>query len=65
MADERFSIAQVTPYPWEQGHDVNRYVERVSAALRERGHRVVIVAPADSRKLVREGRALVRRLPTR
>ena len=24
---ESFSIAQVTPYPWEQGHDVNRYVE--------------------------------------
>ena len=46
---ESFSIAQVTPYPWEQGHDVNRYVERVAAELRERGHRVVIVAPADSR----------------
>ncbi|HEU0019926.1 MAG TPA: CehA/McbA family metallohydrolase [Thermoleophilaceae bacterium] len=59
---ESFSIAQVTPYPWEQGHDVNRYVERVSAALRERGHRVVIVAPADSRKLVREGRARVKRI---
>jgi predicted metal-dependent phosphoesterase TrpH/glycosyltransferase involved in cell wall biosynthesis len=59
---ESFSIAQVTPYPWEQGHDVNRYVERVAAELRERGHRVVIVAPADSRKLVREGRARVKRI---
>ncbi|MDP9134867.1 MAG: CehA/McbA family metallohydrolase [Actinomycetota bacterium] len=62
MSDERFAIAQVTPYPWEQGHDVNRYVERVSAELRERGHRVVIVAPSDSRKLVREGRARVKRI---
>ena len=25
---ESFSIAQVTPYPWEMHHEVNRYVER-------------------------------------
>jgi predicted metal-dependent phosphoesterase TrpH/glycosyltransferase involved in cell wall biosynthesis len=56
----RFSIAQVTPYPWEQHHDVNRFVERLSGELRERGHRVVVVAPSDSRKLVREGRARVK-----
>jgi predicted metal-dependent phosphoesterase TrpH/glycosyltransferase involved in cell wall biosynthesis len=62
VSDERFAIAQVTPYPWEQGHDVNRYVERVSLELRERGHRVVVVAPSDSRKLVRDGRARVRRV---
>jgi predicted metal-dependent phosphoesterase TrpH/glycosyltransferase involved in cell wall biosynthesis len=62
VGDERFAIAQVTPYPWEQGHDVNRYVERVSAQLRERGHRVVVVAPSDSRKLIREGRARVKRV---
>jgi predicted metal-dependent phosphoesterase TrpH/glycosyltransferase involved in cell wall biosynthesis len=62
VADERFAIAQVTPYPWEQGHDVNRYVERVAGELRERGHRVVVVAPSDSRKLVREGRARVKRI---
>jgi predicted metal-dependent phosphoesterase TrpH/glycosyltransferase involved in cell wall biosynthesis len=62
VGDERFSIAQVTPYPWEQGHDVNRYVERVSEELRGRGHRVVVVAPSDSRKLVQEGRARVKRI---
>ncbi len=62
MAGERFSIAQVTPYAWEQDHDVNRFVERLSGELRERGHRVVTVAPSDSRKLVREGRARVRAL---
>ena len=59
---EHFAIAQVTPYPWEQGHDVNRYVERVAGELRGRGHRVVVVAPSDSRKLVRDGRARVRRV---
>jgi predicted metal-dependent phosphoesterase TrpH/glycosyltransferase involved in cell wall biosynthesis len=57
---EPFAIAQVTPYPREEDHDVNRYVERLSQELRERGHRVVTVAPSDSRKLVREGRARVK-----
>ena len=62
MAAERYSIAQVTPYPWEQHHDVNRYVERVSDELCRLGHRVVVVAPSDSRELVREGRAKVKAL---
>jgi predicted metal-dependent phosphoesterase TrpH/glycosyltransferase involved in cell wall biosynthesis len=57
---ERFAIAQVTPYPWESGHEVNEYVERVSAELAEREHRVVIVAPSASQALVREGRRAVR-----
>jgi glycosyltransferase involved in cell wall biosynthesis len=58
---ERFSIAQVTPYAWEQHHEVNRYVERVSDELCARGHRVVVIAPSDSRELVKEGRELVQR----
>jgi hypothetical protein len=62
VSDQRFAIAQVTPYPWEQGHDVNRYVECVAGELRERGHRVVVVAPSDSRGLIRDGRARVRRV---
>ncbi|MGH2803566.1 MAG: glycosyltransferase family 4 protein, partial [Thermoleophilaceae bacterium] len=62
MAAERYSIAQVTPWPWEQHHEVNRFVERLSDELCQRGHRVVVVAPSDSRELVREGRAAVRRL---
>jgi len=57
-----FSIAQVTPWPWEQHHEVNRFVERLSDELCARGHRVVVVAPSDSRELVREGRAKVRTL---
>ena len=59
---ESFSIAQVTPWPWEQHHEVNRFVERLSDELCVRGHRVVVVAPSDSRELVREGRATVQAL---
>jgi hypothetical protein len=57
-----FSIAQVTPWPWEQHHEVNRFVERLSDELCGRGHRVVVVAPSDSRELVHEGRATVQKL---
>ena len=57
---ERFSIAQVTPYPWEQHHEVNRYVERLSDELCSRGHRVVVVAPSDSRELIKSSRARIR-----
>jgi glycosyltransferase involved in cell wall biosynthesis len=57
---ERFSIAQVTPYPWEGGHEVNTYIERLSRELAQRGHRVVIVAPSSSPELVRESRAAIR-----
>jgi len=62
VAAERFSIAQITPYPWEQHHEVNRFVEGLSDELCRRGHRVVVVAPSDSRELVREGRAKVKAL---
>ena len=55
-----FSIAQVTPWPWEQHHEVNRFVERLSDELCARGHRVVVVAPSDSRELIRDGRATVK-----
>jgi glycosyltransferase involved in cell wall biosynthesis len=54
-----FTIAQVTPWPWEKHHEVNRFVERLSDELCARGHRLVVVAPSDSRELVREGRAKV------
>jgi glycosyltransferase involved in cell wall biosynthesis len=55
-----FSIAQVTPWPWEQRHEVNRFVERLSDELCARGHRVVVIAPSDSRELIRDGRAVVK-----
>jgi hypothetical protein len=57
VSSERFSIAQVTPYGWEQHHEVNRFVERLSDELCGRGHRVVVVAPSDNRELIRESRA--------
>ncbi|MEA2332065.1 MAG: hypothetical protein QOH58_2203 [Thermoleophilaceae bacterium] len=61
---EPFSIAQVTPWPWEQHHEVNRFVERLSDELCARGHRVVVVAPSESRELVREGRSKVQQMGT-
>jgi glycosyltransferase involved in cell wall biosynthesis len=62
VPQDRFSIAQVTPYAWEQHHEVNTYVERLSDELCRRGHRVVVIAPSDSRELIREGRRTVRRV---
>jgi glycosyltransferase involved in cell wall biosynthesis/histidinol phosphatase-like PHP family hydrolase len=61
MPAERLSIAQVSPYPWEQHHEVNRYVERLSDELCRRGHRVVVIAPSGIRELIREGRDVVAR----
>jgi glycosyltransferase involved in cell wall biosynthesis len=55
-------IAQVTPWPWEQHHEVNRFVERLSDELCARGHRMVVITPSDSRELVRDGRAKVKAL---
>src|SRR4051794_27066001 len=59
MPAERFSIAQVTPYPWEQHHEVNRFVERISDEFCRRGHRVVVIAPSSMRELIREGRDMI------
>src|SRR6478735_1974111 len=66
MPAERFSIAQVSPHPWEQHHEVNVYVERLADVLCRRGHRVVVIAPSSIRELIREGRdtiAAVKRDP--
>jgi glycosyltransferase involved in cell wall biosynthesis/histidinol phosphatase-like PHP family hydrolase len=59
MPAERFSIAQVTPYLWEQHHEVNVYVERLADELCRRGHRVVVIAPSSIRELIRAGRDLI------
>jgi glycosyltransferase involved in cell wall biosynthesis len=55
-----FTIAHVTPYPWESGHEVNEQVRRVTGELAARGHRVLVVAPSASQELVREGRRAIR-----
>src|SRR3954465_3349300 len=33
-----YAIAQVTPYPWEDAHEVNAYVRALSERLAGRGH---------------------------
>ncbi len=63
MSGERLAIAQVTPFAWEVGGDVNEYVERVSNELAGRGHRVLIIAPSQNDALVRESRQALRSHP--
>jgi PHP domain/Glycosyltransferase Family 4 len=56
-----FSIAHVTPYPWEaQENEVNGHVGRVAAELSRRGHRVLILAPSRSQEQVRASRKALR-----
>jgi predicted metal-dependent phosphoesterase TrpH/glycosyltransferase involved in cell wall biosynthesis len=59
VARDSMSIVQVSPHPWGSTHEVNEFVERVGAALCERGHRVVIAAPSSSRAAVRESRRAI------
>ena len=42
---ERFAIAQVTPFPWEDDHEVNAFAAELSAELAARGHRMLVLAP--------------------
>src|SRR5271169_5472227 len=59
----RFSIAHVTPYPWEaEDNEVNAHVERVTSELSRRGHRVLVLAPSRSQERVRESRRQLRAL---
>ena len=52
-----FSIAHVTPYPWEaEDNEVNAHVRRVAEQLSERGHRVLVIAPSRSQERVRASR---------
>jgi glycosyltransferase involved in cell wall biosynthesis len=57
---ERFSIAQVSPYPWEDEHEVNAFVAALSDELAAFGHQVVVLAPTSSTALVRDSRRLIR-----
>jgi glycosyltransferase involved in cell wall biosynthesis len=60
MTVDPLAIAQVSPYPWEDRHEVNTYVARLSAELAGRGHRVVIAAPSRDEAAVRAGRRAAR-----
>ena len=55
-----YRIAQVSPYAWEDRHDVNDFVREVSDGLRSRGHDVLVVAPSHSLDLVHASRRAVR-----
>jgi predicted metal-dependent phosphoesterase TrpH len=56
----RFSIAHVTPYPWEAENEVNAHVRRVAGELSRRGHRVLVLAPSRSQERVRASRKALR-----
>jgi predicted metal-dependent phosphoesterase TrpH len=55
-----FSIAHVSPYPWEAEHEVNTHIALVADELSKRGHRVLILAPSRSPQRVREDRKALR-----
>jgi predicted metal-dependent phosphoesterase TrpH len=56
-----FSIAHVTPYPWEaEDNEVNAHIERVAGELSRRGHRVLVLAPSRSQERVRASRKALR-----
>ncbi len=57
---ERLSIAHVSPFPWDCHHEVGACVEAMSSELARRGHRVLVLAPAQSSALVRDSRRLIR-----
>jgi predicted metal-dependent phosphoesterase TrpH/glycosyltransferase involved in cell wall biosynthesis len=54
------AIAQVSPYPWDSPHQIARSVRSTSEELAERGHRVLVAAPSDSRAEIRASRAAIR-----
>ncbi|HEY2283456.1 MAG TPA: PHP domain-containing protein [Solirubrobacteraceae bacterium] len=61
MSCTRFSIAHVTPYPWEaQDNEVNAHIRAVCEELSRRGHRVLILAPSRSQERVRASRRELR-----
>jgi len=60
VSEQPLAIAQVSPHPWGKRHGINEFVRRMSAELAERGHRVLNVAPSDSRQAIRDSRRLIR-----
>jgi predicted metal-dependent phosphoesterase TrpH len=66
VAQQRFAIAHVTPYPWEaEANQVNVHVRQVAGELSRRGHRVLILTPSRSAERVRESRRELRAGKTR
>src|SRR3954453_2881609 len=50
------SVALVTPFAWSQPHDVNEHVAGLARELRERGHRVTVLAPSNRARELAAGR---------
>ncbi|MGH2956051.1 MAG: PHP domain-containing protein [Solirubrobacterales bacterium] len=59
-APQPLTIAQVSPVRWGSRHEIDEFVSRSSEELASRGHRVLIVAPSESRTAVRESRKAIR-----
>ena len=49
----------MSPQPWGSRHEIDEFVTRTSEHLAERGHRVLIAAPSDSRTAIRESRRAI------
>ncbi|HTC60370.1 MAG TPA: PHP domain-containing protein [Solirubrobacteraceae bacterium] len=65
-APSTFSIAHVSPYPWEaQDNEVNAHIVRLASELSEHGHSVLILAPSRSPERVRESRRELRAAKSR
>lgn len=60
QVSERFAIAQVSPYPWEDEHEVNAFVNELARELQGRGHRALVLAPSREPEFVRESRKIIR-----
>jgi hypothetical protein len=60
VSTDSLAIAQVSPHPWGKRHEINEFVARTSAELTARGHRVLVLAPSESRQAIRESRRLIR-----
>jgi len=56
---EPLTIVQVTPHSWKTRHEVNEFVRRSSEELSACGHRVLIAAPAATRKAARGARSAI------
>ena len=52
----------VTPFAWSQPHPVNDHVAGAAAALRRRGHEVVVLAPSGRATDLAAGRRALKRL---
>jgi predicted metal-dependent phosphoesterase TrpH/glycosyltransferase involved in cell wall biosynthesis len=59
-AADALAIAQVSPVRWGSRHEIDEFVARSSDELASRGHRVLILAPSESRTAVRESRRAIR-----